>query len=51
MKPLRFHVRVQQEVNEAVHWYEDQRAGLGDDFFAKFSDDAQIASPSAWLSE
>jgi len=32
---LRFHVRVQREVNEAVRRYDEQREGLGDDFFAK----------------
>lgn len=30
---LSFHIRVQQEVNEAVAWYEEQSEGLGDDFF------------------
>lgn len=35
---LAFHHRVQIEVNEAVQWYEDQSGGLGDDFFARFTD-------------
>lgn len=30
---LSFHHRVQSEVNEAARWYEEQRDGLGDDFF------------------
>ena len=34
---LSFHVRVQTEVNEAVSWYEEQKEGLGDDFFDKLS--------------
>jgi plasmid stabilization system protein ParE len=34
---LRFHRLVQREVNEAVRWYEEQRAGLGDDLFAKLT--------------
>jgi len=45
MKRLRFHFRVQKEVDEAVRWYEAQSAGLGDDFFTKFTDAVtQIAS-------
>ncbi len=32
---LSFHRRVQGEVNEAARWYEEQREGLGDDFFLK----------------
>lgn len=51
---LSFHRRVQAEVDEAVDWYEEQSAGLGEDFFAKFKDAlAQIeARPegfSFWL--
>ncbi|MEZ5385339.1 MAG: hypothetical protein R3F13_07485 [Prosthecobacter sp.] len=38
MRKLRFHIRVQDEVDEAVRWYDDQRPGLGDDFYAKFSE-------------
>ena len=34
---LSFHVRVQGEVNEAVAWYEEQKEGLGDDFFEKLA--------------
>jgi plasmid stabilization system protein ParE len=33
---LTFHRLVQREVNDAIHWYEDQSEGLGDDFFTKF---------------
>jgi plasmid stabilization system protein ParE len=32
--PLAFHPDVQDEVDEAYKWYEQQRAGLGDDFLA-----------------
>jgi toxin ParE1/3/4 len=32
--PLVFHSDVQPEVDEAYEWYEQQRAGLGDDFLA-----------------
>lgn len=32
--PLVFHPDVQDEVDEAYRWYEQQRAGLGDDFLA-----------------
>jgi hypothetical protein len=51
---LSFHRRVQAEVDEAVDWYEEQSAGLGEDFFTKFKDAlAQIeAHPegfSFWL--
>jgi|GEM_PF-6149558 len=35
---LSYHRRVQAEVDEAVDWYEEQSAGLGEDFFAKFKD-------------
>lgn len=50
MKKLRFHIRVQTEVNEAVCWYEEQSAGLGDDFYSKFSDavKAVIAHPEGF---
>jgi toxin ParE1/3/4 len=34
---LTFHRLVQREVNEAVRWYEEAQAGLGDDFFAKLT--------------
>jgi plasmid stabilization system protein ParE len=33
--PLVFHPDVQQEVEEAHDWYEQQRAGLGGDFLAE----------------
>jgi len=32
--PLVFHPDVHDEVDEAYRWYEQQRAGLGDDFLA-----------------
>jgi hypothetical protein len=32
--PLAFHPDVHGEVDEAYRWYEQQRAGLGDDFLA-----------------
>ena len=35
---LAFHRRVQGEANEAVEWYEDQREGLGIDFFDKIQE-------------
>ena len=35
---LSYHRRVQAEVDEAVDWYEEQSAGLGEDFFAKLKD-------------
>jgi len=35
---LSYHQRVQAEVDEAVDWYEEQSAGLGDDFFAKLKE-------------
>jgi toxin ParE1/3/4 len=38
---LSFHIRVQREVDEAVAWYDEQRAGLGDEFFAKLSTSLQ----------
>ncbi len=38
MRRLSYHARVQQEVNEAVRWYDEQRETLGDDFFAKLSE-------------
>lgn len=47
MRRLRFHIRVQGEVDEAVRWYEEQSPGLGDDFYAKFSEAvAQVAGHS-----
>ena len=36
--PLVFHPDVHDEVAEAYHWYEQQRAGLGDDFLAALED-------------
>ena len=33
---LRFHRLVQVEANDAISWYEDQRSGLGDEFFDTF---------------
>jgi plasmid stabilization system protein ParE len=32
--PLVFHPDVQGEIDDAYRWYEQQRAGLGDDFLA-----------------
>jgi plasmid stabilization system protein ParE len=32
---LTFHARVQREANEAVRWYEEQKHGLGDEFFTE----------------
>jgi plasmid stabilization system protein ParE len=51
---LTFHPRVQREANEAVCWYEEQKHGLGDDFFAELQHAlAQAASKpeqfSFWL--
>ena len=34
---LSFHRLVQPEANEAARWYEDQKEGLGDDFFLKLT--------------
>ena len=34
---LRYHPQVQRELSEAVAWYDEQRSGLGDDFFAGFT--------------
>ena len=34
---LSFHRLVQREVNEAMRWYEEQRQGLGDDFFTRLT--------------
>lgn len=34
---LSFHRLVQSEANDAVNWYEEQREGLGDDFFLKLN--------------
>jgi plasmid stabilization system protein ParE len=36
--PLVFHPDVRGEVDEAYRWYEQQRAGLGDDFLAALDD-------------
>ena len=33
--PLAFHSAVQGEIDEAFQWYEQQRAGLGNDFLAE----------------
>lgn len=33
--PLVFHPDVQADTDEAYRWYEQQRAGLGDDFLAE----------------
>jgi plasmid stabilization system protein ParE len=33
-RPLVFHPDVQGDVDEAYRWYEQKRAGLGDDFLA-----------------
>ncbi len=51
---LSYHRRVQTEVNEAVDWYEEQSAGLGDDFFAKLKEaltqiEARPEGFSFWL--
>jgi len=32
--PVLFHPQVQAEIDDAYRWYEQQRAGLGDDFLA-----------------
>jgi plasmid stabilization system protein ParE len=32
--PLVFHPDIQGEIGKAYHWYEQQHAGLGDDFLA-----------------
>ena len=32
--PLSFHPEVENDVKEAYRWYEKQKLGLGDDFFA-----------------
>ena len=47
---LSFHRLVQREVNEVVQWCEDQRKGLGDDFYDKLTAVlAQIAAqPESW---
>jgi hypothetical protein len=34
MFPLAFHPKVHDDIQDAYHWYEQQRAGLGDDFLA-----------------
>lgn len=39
---LTFHHRVQREVNEAVDWYNEQREGLGDEFFQRLSEVLEI---------
>ena len=36
--PLVFHPDVYDEVDQAYCWYEQQRAGLGDDFLAAFDE-------------
>jgi hypothetical protein len=36
--PLVFHPDVQGEVDDAYRWYEQQQAGLGDDFLAALDD-------------
>lgn len=51
---LTFHRLVPREVNDAVRWYEERHAGLGDDFSAKFTStlDHIIANPEGqelWL--
>ena len=51
---LSFHRLVQRAVNEVVPWYEEQREGLGDDFFDKLTtvlDEiaAQPESQGFWL--
>ncbi len=33
-RPLVFHPAVRDEVDDAYRWYEQRRAGLGDDFLA-----------------
>jgi hypothetical protein len=35
--PVVFHPDVQGEIDKAYRWYEQQRAGLGDDFLAESS--------------
>jgi len=52
---LSFHRRVQEETNEVVAWYEEQKTGLGDDFFAEVEDALTLlkANPTNygfWLS-
>jgi hypothetical protein len=51
---LTFHAWVQREANEAVRWYDEQKHGLGDDFFGELIHalDHAAASPecfSFWL--
>jgi plasmid stabilization system protein ParE len=36
--PLVFHPDVRGEIDDAYRWYEQQRAGLGDDFLAALED-------------
>lgn len=32
--PLVFHTKVEGDIDKAYHWYEKQRAGLGEDFLS-----------------
>ena len=41
--PLRFHPRVQGEVNKAYRWYEQQHPGLGNDFLAAIEEGGRYA--------
>jgi len=52
---LSFHRRVQGEVDEAIEWYEEQSAGLGEDFYLKLQEALALvrAHPESfafWLS-
>jgi plasmid stabilization system protein ParE len=36
MRPVRFHPRVEADLDDAVAWYDGQQCGLGDQFISEF---------------
>lgn len=47
---LEFHPEADEEVDSAVDWYEEQRGGLGAEFFAELRSDLGrvTAAPRSW---
>jgi hypothetical protein len=36
MRPIRFHLRVESDLDDATAYYDEQQTGLGDSFLAEF---------------
>jgi hypothetical protein len=36
MRPVRFHARIEADLDDAIAWYDGQQRGLGDRFISEF---------------